>query len=103
MEVAMAHRDVELDLPRAKTGKLYIDENGRWVVHVFPDLASTDDEAQDLARALAGRMGRDTGYDGYQFHFRDGLNAQRAPRPEALRRCDGLARRGRERGMINDG
>jgi hypothetical protein len=68
----MVHRDVELNLPHAKTGKLYIEEDGRWVVHVFPDLASTDDGAQALAHGLDSKIGRETGYDSYKIHFRDG-------------------------------
>ncbi len=72
------HKAIPLNLPHAPEGQLYVEEGGRRVLQVFPDLHSDQTaEIAALRAALAKRVGRRGDYDGFVINPTD---AQSAPR-----------------------
>ena len=70
------YQTIDLNFPDATEGKLYI-ENGRWVIHVFPNLAETDlSRLDELRRNLSLFCERSGKYDDYVVHARDESEAK---------------------------
>ncbi len=63
------HQDVALNLSHAREGKLYLEDGGRRVLHVWSDLSQEDAKALSGLRAeLAKLVGGLHGYDGIVLH-----------------------------------
>jgi hypothetical protein len=63
------HQIVELGLRHAPQGNLYLEDGGRRVLHVFPDLSSEDAQAlADLRTELEKLVGGLHGYDECIIH-----------------------------------
>ncbi len=72
------HRDIELNRPHVKTAKLYIEAGDQWVLHVWTDISSTDNEALDeFSRDLDDLIGRETGYTSIRIYPECAENADR--------------------------
>ena len=80
------HQIVELNLPHAMEGKLYLEEGGRRVLHVFAGLSADDLEAiERLKKSLAKRVGGLHGYDECVVHLK---NDSPGPKPRPRRPSD---------------
>ena len=65
------HRDVALNIPHARDGKLYL-ESGRHVLLVWSDLSQEEDaKVSGLRSELAKLVGGLHGYDSIVLHLRE--------------------------------
>jgi hypothetical protein len=72
------HKDIHLDIPHVTSAQLYVEDEGRWVLHVWTELSSAEETAvSNLRRALEGLIGRRTGYDACDLHLKDSVDATR--------------------------
>jgi hypothetical protein len=70
------HQEAELNLPHVSSAKVYVEAGGKWILHVWTDLLSTDRGPLDaLKHALDGLIGRETGYTAYVVYPKDSANA----------------------------
>ena len=70
------HKDVPLNVPYASKGQLHMEDGGRRVLRVFPDLRSDQTaEIAALRAALAKRVGPRGDYDGFIITPRDAPSA----------------------------
>jgi len=72
------HKAIPLNLPYATEGQLYLEDGGRRVLHVFPDLRPDQTaELATLRAALAKRVGPRGDYDGFIINPTDPPSAPR--------------------------
>jgi hypothetical protein len=73
------HKTIPLNLPHAPDGQLYVEEGGRRVLRVFPDLRSDQTaEIAALRAALAKHVGPRGDYDGFIIDLADAKNVPRS-------------------------
>ncbi|HTV34753.1 MAG TPA: hypothetical protein VME69_16950, partial [Methylocella sp.] len=77
------HQIVNLNLPHAQERKLYLENGGRRVLHVFPDLLYSETQKLEALRdSLNKLLGGLHGYDECIVHTKDKSDA-----PETLKAC----------------
>ena len=63
-------------MPYVTSAKVYVENGGSWVLHVWTELFSTDSEKiHTLNNSLNSLLGTTTGYTTYVVHLRDSDNA----------------------------
>jgi len=78
------HKYSELGLPYAKAAKLYVENGGRWVLHVWTGVPASDTQARaTLEKALDVLMADHKGYSEYVVHSEgaDDASPQRREAP----------------------
>ena len=64
------HQDVALGLPHAREGKVYLEDGGCRVLHVWPQIDQEDVTAvAALRQELDGLLGGLHGYDRIELHM----------------------------------
>jgi len=73
------HKNVELNIAHVTAAKLYVEDGGKWILHIWTDLSSADQVPMlALKYALDDLMGKETGYTTYVIHHKDSADASGA-------------------------